>query len=109
MYIYVCVHVFVYMYDLHVYKDTRCNTVMTVSNGFYFMLFWLYIKVHICFGFLLCYGVTVSHECCLMFLYTPTVASLLKGRKGVYTENERLMGAVIKTRFFKIMLVLIAW
>ncbi|CAH6780068.1 G-protein coupled receptor 143 [Phodopus roborovskii] len=36
------------------------------------------------------------------------VASLLKGRKGVYTENERLMGSMIKTRFFKIMLVLIA-
>ncbi|XP_063099188.1 G-protein coupled receptor 143 isoform X3 [Cavia porcellus] len=36
------------------------------------------------------------------------VASLLKGRKGVYTENERRMGAVIKTRFFKIMLVFVA-
>ncbi|KAM5221084.1 G-protein coupled receptor 143 [Ctenodactylus gundi] len=35
------------------------------------------------------------------------VASLLKGRKGVYTENERRMGAAIKNRFFKIMLVLI--
>uniref|UniRef100_F7CFY2 G-protein coupled receptor 143 n=1 Tax=Macaca mulatta TaxID=9544 RepID=F7CFY2_MACMU len=36
-----------------------------------------------------------------------TVASLLKGRQGIYTENERRMGAVIKIRFFKIMLVLI--
>ncbi|EDL31367.1 G-protein coupled receptor 143 [Mus musculus] len=45
----------------------------------------------------------------ILFHKTVTsVASLLKGRKGVYTENERLMGAVIKTRFFKIMLVLIA-
>ncbi|XP_077001526.1 G-protein coupled receptor 143 isoform X2 [Tamandua tetradactyla] len=34
------------------------------------------------------------------------VASLLKGRQGIYTENERRMGAVIKIRFFKIMLVL---
>nr|XP_012637908.1 G-protein coupled receptor 143 isoform X1 [Microcebus murinus] len=38
------------------------------------------------------------------------VASLLKGRQGIYTENERRMGAVIKIRFFKIMLVLmICW
>ncbi|XP_075394395.1 G-protein coupled receptor 143 [Tenrec ecaudatus] len=38
------------------------------------------------------------------------VASLLKGRQGVYTETERRMGDVIKTRFFKIMLVLfICW
>ncbi|XP_021482913.1 G-protein coupled receptor 143 isoform X1 [Meriones unguiculatus] len=45
----------------------------------------------------------------ILFHKTVTaVASLLKGRKGVYTENERLMGAVIKTRFCKIMLVLIA-
>ncbi|XP_005406603.1 PREDICTED: G-protein coupled receptor 143 isoform X1 [Chinchilla lanigera] len=36
------------------------------------------------------------------------VASLLKGRKGIYTENERRIEAVIKTRFFKIMLVLVA-
>ncbi|KAM6144005.1 G-protein coupled receptor 143 [Erethizon dorsatum] len=36
------------------------------------------------------------------------VASLLKGRKGIYTENERRMGAVIKIRFLKIMLVLVA-
>ncbi|XP_037676646.1 G-protein coupled receptor 143 [Choloepus didactylus] len=35
-----------------------------------------------------------------------TVASLLKGRQGIYTENERRTGAVIKIRFFKIMLVL---
>ncbi|XP_055463384.1 G-protein coupled receptor 143 isoform X2 [Psammomys obesus] len=45
---------------------------------------------------------------CSNFLSQLPVASLLKGRKGVYTENERLMGAVIKTRFCKIMLVLIA-
>ncbi|GAB5584404.1 G-protein coupled receptor 143 isoform X3 [Prionailurus iriomotensis] len=44
----------------------------------------------------------------ILFWKTVTaVASLLKGRKGIYTENERRMGAVIKIRFFKIMLVLI--
>uniref|UniRef100_G1LRS3 G-protein coupled receptor 143 n=2 Tax=Ailuropoda melanoleuca TaxID=9646 RepID=G1LRS3_AILME len=38
------------------------------------------------------------------------VASLLKGRQGIYTENERRMGAMIKIRFFKIMLVfIICW
>ncbi|XP_033615978.1 G-protein coupled receptor 143 [Fukomys damarensis] len=36
------------------------------------------------------------------------VASLLKGGQGVYTENERRMGAMIKIRFFKVMLVLTA-
>ncbi|XP_057574843.1 G-protein coupled receptor 143 [Hippopotamus amphibius kiboko] len=47
----------------------------------------------------------------ILFRKTGTaVASLLKGRQGVYTENERRMGAVIKTRFFKIMLVfIICW
>ncbi|XP_047621368.1 G-protein coupled receptor 143 [Phacochoerus africanus] len=47
----------------------------------------------------------------ILFRKTVTaVASLLKGRQGVYTENERRMGAVIKTRFFKIMLVfIICW
>ncbi|KAG3284257.1 hypothetical protein H1C71_042574 [Ictidomys tridecemlineatus] len=45
----------------------------------------------------------------VLFQKTVTaVASLLKGRQGIYTENERRMGAVIKIRFFKIMLVLIA-
>uniref|UniRef100_A0A673VST3 G protein-coupled receptor 143 n=1 Tax=Suricata suricatta TaxID=37032 RepID=A0A673VST3_SURSU len=44
----------------------------------------------------------------VLFWKTATaVASLLKGRKGIYTENERRMGAMIKIRFFKIMLVLI--
>ncbi|XP_062939890.1 G-protein coupled receptor 143-like [Cynocephalus volans] len=44
----------------------------------------------------------------ILFQKTVTaVASLLKGRQGLYTENERWMGAVIKIRFFKIMLVLI--
>ncbi|XP_071069289.1 G-protein coupled receptor 143 [Dasypus novemcinctus] len=44
----------------------------------------------------------------ILFRKTVTaVASLLKGRQGVYTENERRLGAVIKIRFFKIMLVLI--
>ncbi|XP_014443058.1 G-protein coupled receptor 143 isoform X3 [Tupaia chinensis] len=44
----------------------------------------------------------------ILFRKTVTaVASLLKGRQGIYTENERRMGAVIKIRFFKIMLVLI--
>lgn len=37
------------------------------------------------------------------------VASLLKGRQGIYTDNERRMGAMIKIRFFKIMLVFIIW
>lgn len=38
------------------------------------------------------------------------VASLLKGRQGVYTETERRMGAMIKIRFFKIMLVcVVCW
>ncbi|KAG8505939.1 G-protein coupled receptor 143 [Galemys pyrenaicus] len=37
-----------------------------------------------------------------------TVASLLKGRQGVYTDHERRMGAGVKIRFFKIMLVLVA-
>uniref|UniRef100_A0A8C9QJP9 G-protein coupled receptor 143 n=1 Tax=Spermophilus dauricus TaxID=99837 RepID=A0A8C9QJP9_SPEDA len=45
----------------------------------------------------------------VLFQKTVTaVASLLKGRQGIYTEKERRMGAVIKIRFFKIMLVLIA-
>nr|XP_044996026.1 G-protein coupled receptor 143 [Jaculus jaculus] len=45
----------------------------------------------------------------ILFHKTVTaVASILKGRKGVYTENERRMRTVIKIRFFKIMLVLIA-
>ncbi|KAL0588119.1 G-protein coupled receptor 143 [Plecturocebus cupreus] len=44
----------------------------------------------------------------ILFQKTVTaVASLLKGRQGIYTENERRMGAMIKIRFFKIMLVLI--
>uniref|UniRef100_A0A2K6Q286 G-protein coupled receptor 143 n=1 Tax=Rhinopithecus roxellana TaxID=61622 RepID=A0A2K6Q286_RHIRO len=44
----------------------------------------------------------------ILFQKTVTaVASLLKGRQGIYTENERRMGAVIKIRYFKIMLVLI--
>ncbi|XP_039090179.1 G-protein coupled receptor 143 [Hyaena hyaena] len=44
----------------------------------------------------------------ILFRKTVTaVASLLKGRKGIYTENERRMGTAIKIRFFKIMLVLI--
>ncbi|XP_029460229.1 G-protein coupled receptor 143 isoform X2 [Rhinatrema bivittatum] len=33
------------------------------------------------------------------------VASLLKGRQGIYTENERRLGTEIQIRFFKIMLV----
>ncbi|XP_005614026.3 G-protein coupled receptor 143 [Equus caballus] len=47
----------------------------------------------------------------ILFQKTVTaVASLLKGRQGIYTENERRMGAVIKIRFFKIMLVfVICW
>ncbi|XP_059014289.1 G-protein coupled receptor 143 isoform X5 [Mustela lutreola] len=47
----------------------------------------------------------------ILFRKTVTaVASLLKGRQGIYTENERRMGAMIKIRFFKIMLVfIICW
>ncbi|XP_060682971.1 G-protein coupled receptor 143 [Hemiscyllium ocellatum] len=38
------------------------------------------------------------------------VASLLKGRQGIYTENERRLGTQIKLRFFKILLVfIICW
>ncbi|KAE8299247.1 G-protein coupled receptor 143 [Larimichthys crocea] len=38
------------------------------------------------------------------------VTSLLKGRQGIYTENERRLGNEIKIRFFKIMLVFfICW
>uniref|UniRef100_A0A3Q2PZJ9 G-protein coupled receptor 143 n=1 Tax=Fundulus heteroclitus TaxID=8078 RepID=A0A3Q2PZJ9_FUNHE len=35
------------------------------------------------------------------------VTSLLKGRQGIYTENERRLANEIKIRFFKIMLVFI--
>ncbi|KAM9851389.1 G-protein coupled receptor 143 [Aulostomus maculatus] len=38
------------------------------------------------------------------------VTSLLKGRQGIYTENERRLASGIKLRFFKIMLVFfICW
>ncbi|KAJ8352631.1 hypothetical protein SKAU_G00241070 [Synaphobranchus kaupii] len=38
------------------------------------------------------------------------VTSLLKGRQGIYTENERRLGTEIKMRFFKITLVfMICW
>ncbi|XP_006638074.2 G-protein coupled receptor 143 [Lepisosteus oculatus] len=38
------------------------------------------------------------------------VTSLLKGRQGIYTENERRLGTEIKIRFFKIILVfIICW
>ncbi|CAL8389983.1 unnamed protein product [Gadus morhua 'NCC'] len=36
---------------------------------------------------------------------TSAVTSLLKGRQGIYTENERRLATEIKIRFFKIMLV----
>ncbi|XP_047571393.1 G-protein coupled receptor 143 [Lutra lutra] len=47
----------------------------------------------------------------ILFRKTVTaVASLLKGRQGIYTENERRMGNMVKIRFFKIMLVfIICW
>ncbi|KAM9342188.1 G-protein coupled receptor 143 [Pholidichthys leucotaenia] len=39
-----------------------------------------------------------------------TVTSLLKGRQGIYTENERRLASEINIRFFKIMLVFfICW
>ncbi|XP_054437149.1 G-protein coupled receptor 143 [Pteronotus mesoamericanus] len=45
----------------------------------------------------------------ILFRKTVTaVASLLKGRRGIYTEKERRMAAMIKIRFFKIMLVFIS-
>ncbi|XP_078259317.1 G-protein coupled receptor 143 [Rhinoraja longicauda] len=38
------------------------------------------------------------------------VAGMLKGRQGIYTENERRLGTEIKLRFFKILLVfIICW
>ncbi|XP_069061244.1 G-protein coupled receptor 143 isoform X1 [Pleurodeles waltl] len=38
------------------------------------------------------------------------VASLLKGRQGIYTENERRLGNDIQIRFFKVMLIfIICW
>ncbi|XP_003961909.2 G-protein coupled receptor 143 [Takifugu rubripes] len=41
---------------------------------------------------------------------TAAVTSLLKGRQGIYTENERRLANEIKIRFFKIMLVfVICW
>ncbi|XP_061827178.1 G-protein coupled receptor 143 [Nerophis lumbriciformis] len=41
---------------------------------------------------------------------TSAVTSLLKGRQGIYTENERRLASTIKIRFFKIMLVFgICW
>ncbi|KAG9270979.1 G-protein coupled receptor 143 [Astyanax mexicanus] len=47
----------------------------------------------------------------ILFTRTVTsVTSLLKGRQGIYTENERRLGTEIKIRFFKIMLVFfICW
>ncbi|XP_060792712.1 G-protein coupled receptor 143 [Neoarius graeffei] len=47
----------------------------------------------------------------ILFSLTVTaVTSLLKGRQGIYTENERRLGAEIKMRFFKILLVfVICW
>ncbi|KAM6448270.1 G-protein coupled receptor 143 isoform 2-T3 [Liasis olivaceus] len=47
----------------------------------------------------------------ILFSRTVTaVASLLKGRQGIYTENERRLGTEIKNRFFKIMLIIfICW
>lgn len=37
------------------------------------------------------------------------VTSLLKGRQGIYTENERRLANEIKIRFFKMMLVFFIW
>lgn len=42
-------------------------------------------------------------------LLPSTVTSLLKGRQGIYTENERRLANDIKIRFFKIMLVFVIW
>ena len=54
-----------------------------------------------------CGGVRNDVLCPSALLFT--VASLLKGRQGVYTEKERRMAARIETRFFKMMLVFVVW
>uniref|UniRef100_A0A3B3H8A3 G protein-coupled receptor 143 n=1 Tax=Oryzias latipes TaxID=8090 RepID=A0A3B3H8A3_ORYLA len=41
----------------------------------------------------------------MCILLVSIVTSLLKGRQGIYTENERRLANEIKIRFFKIMLV----
>lgn len=38
-----------------------------------------------------------------------SVTSLLKGRQGIYTENERRLANEITLRFFKMMLVFVIW
>ncbi|XP_068602742.1 G-protein coupled receptor 143 [Brachionichthys hirsutus] len=62
--------------------------------------------------------VTTYAPMLLVFLANPiffnrtlsAVTSLLKGRQGIYTENERRLANEIKIRFFKIMLVFsICW
>ncbi|XP_064356810.1 G-protein coupled receptor 143 isoform X2 [Dromaius novaehollandiae] len=46
----------------------------------------------------------------ILGIHNRYVASLLKGRQGIYTENERRLGTEIQIRFFKIMLVfIICW
>ncbi|KAM9321267.1 G-protein coupled receptor 143 [Gastrophryne carolinensis] len=41
----------------------------------------------------------------LFKMTVSAVATLLKGRQGIYSENERRLGTEIQIRFFKIMLV----
>ena len=51
----------------------------------------------------------VWHLILTIFAFSPSVTSLLKGRQGIYTENERRLATEIKIRFFKIMLVFSVW
>lgn len=44
-----------------------------------------------------------------LFFSSNLVTSLLKGRQGIYTENERRLANEIQIRFFKIMLVFFIW
>lgn len=45
----------------------------------------------------------------LFFSPLRSVTSLLKGRQGIYTENERRLANEITLRFFKMMLVFVIW
>lgn len=53
-------------------------------------------------------GEKKENEFNIFGLFSP-VTSLLKGRQGIYTENERRLANDIRIRFFKIMLVFVVW
>lgn len=55
------------------------------------------------------YFLTVSMNMNDLSHLSNLVTSLLKGRQGIYTENERRLANEIKIRFFKIMLVFFIW